>query len=216
MHGSLGRVDQAGEKEWIKLVKSDTVGAIKLHTLLDLRGPIPSVIRVTDWRVHENVMLTDLVPEADAIYIMDRGYVDFARLYRFTEAGAFFVIRARKNLRVARVYSHPVDRETGLRSDHTVRLTGHRSLAGYPVHLRRIRFRDVEQARSFVFLTNAFTLPALTIPALYKCHRTLECGHRGTVEKRPGFHRSSLRRERQRHRPAFDQARVDPQHRWLR
>ena len=145
-----------------------TVGAIKLHTLLDLRGPIPSVIRVTDGRVHENVMLTDLVPEAGAIYIMDRGYVDFARLYRFTEAGAFFVIRAKKNLRVARVYSHPVDRETGLRSDHTVRLTGHTSHAGYPVHLRRIRFRDVEKARSFVFLTNAFTLPALTIPALYK------------------------------------------------
>ena len=145
-----------------------TVGAIKLHTLLDLRGPIPSVIRVTDGRVHENVMLADLAPEAGAIYIMDRGYVDFARLHRFTDAGAFFVIRAKKNLRVARVYSHPVDRETGLRSDHTVRLTGHRSHAGYPVHLRRIRFHDVEQSRSFVFLTNDFTLPALTIPTLYK------------------------------------------------
>ena len=146
----------------------ETVGAIKLHTLLDLRGPIPSVIRVTDGRVHENVMLTELVPEPGAIYIMDRGYVDFARLYRFTEAGASFVIRAKTNLRVARVYSHPVDRATGLRSDHTVRLTGHYSHAGYPAYLRRVRFYDAEHDRAFVFLPNAFTLPALTIPALYK------------------------------------------------
>ena len=145
-----------------------TVGAIKLHTLLDLRGPIPSVIRVTDGRVHETMMLATLMPEPGAIYIMDRGYVDFARLYRFTEAGAFFVIRAKKNLRVARVYSHPVDRTTGLRSDHTVRLTGHGSHAGYPVHLRRVRFYDAEHARFLVFLTNAFTLPTLTIPALYQ------------------------------------------------
>lgn len=146
----------------------ETVGAIKLHTLLDLRGPIPSVIRVTDGRVHENMMLTELVPEPGAIYIMDRGYVDFARLHRFTEAGASFVIRAKANLRAARVYSHPIDRTTGLRSDHTVRLTGYSSHAGYPTHLRRVRFYDAEHARSFVFLTNAFTLPALTIPALYK------------------------------------------------
>lgn len=116
----------------------ETGGAIKRHTLLDLRGPIPSVIRVTDGRVHENIMLTDLVPEPGAIYIMDRGYVDFARLYRFTEAGASFVIRAKTNLRVARVYSHAVDRTTGRRSDHTVRLTGHYSHAGFPAYLRRV------------------------------------------------------------------------------
>ena len=146
----------------------ETVGAIKLHTLLDLRGPIPSVIRVTDGRVHENVMLSEIVPEPGAIYIMDRGYVDFARLYRFTEAGASFVIRAKTNLRVARVYSHSVDRTTGLRSDHTVRLTGYYSHVGYPVHLRRVWFYDAERARSFVFLTNAFALPALAIPAIYK------------------------------------------------
>ena len=145
-----------------------TVSAIKLHTLLDLRGPIPSVIRVTDGRVHENMMLTELLPEPGAIYIMDRGYVDFARLYRFTEAGAFFVIRAKSNLRAARVYSHPVDRATGLRSDHTIRLTGFYSNAGYPAHLRRVRFYDAEHARPFVFLTNAFALPALTVPALYQ------------------------------------------------
>jgi len=145
-----------------------TVGAIKLHTLLDLRGPIPSVIHVTDGRVHEIMMLDRLVPEPGAIYIMDRGYVDFARLFRLTEAGAFFVTRAKTNLRAARVYSHPVDRTTGLRSDHTVRLAGYYSHAGYPVHLRRVRFYDAERARSFIFLTNAFDLPALTITALYK------------------------------------------------
>lgn len=145
-----------------------TVGAIKLHTLLDLRGPIPSVLRVTDGREHEINTLDHLVPEPGAIYIMDRGYVDFTRLFRLTEVGAFFVTRGKKNLRAARVYSHPVDRSTGLRSDHTVRLTGHDSQAGYPRHLRRVRFYDVEQARAFIFLTNAFDLPALTIAALYK------------------------------------------------
>lgn len=148
----------------------ETVGAIKLHTLLDLRGPIPSVIRVTDGRVHENMMLDQIIPEPGAIYIMDRGYVDFARLYRFTEAGAAFVIRAKNNLRAARVYSHAVDRTTGLRSDQTVRLTTFYSHAGYPVHLRRVRFYDAEYARSFIFLTNSFDLPALTITTLYK-HR---------------------------------------------
>jgi hypothetical protein len=146
----------------------ETVGAIKLHALLDLRGPIPSVLRVTGGRVHENMMLSELVPEPGAIYIMDRGYVDFARLHRFTDAGASFVIRAKTNLRVARVYSHPVDRTTGLRSDQTVRLIGHYSRTGYPAHVRRVRFYDAEHARSLTFLTNAFTLPALTIPALYK------------------------------------------------
>ncbi len=145
-----------------------TVGAIKLHTLLDLRGPIPSVIWITDGRVHETRAFAQLVPEPGAIYIMDRGYLDFAQLYRFHEAGAFFVIRAKGNLRAARIYSHAVDRTSGLRSDHTIRLTGHYSHAGYPVHLRRVRFHDVEQARSLVFLTNAFDLPALTIAALYK------------------------------------------------
>jgi hypothetical protein len=151
---------------WARYVP--TVGAIKLHTLLDLRGPIPSVIRVTDGRVNEKIMLTELVPEAGAIYIMDRGYVDFERLYRFTEAGAFFVIRAKKNLLAKRLYSHCVDPTTGLRSDQTVRLTGYRSRVKYPAHLRRVRFYDAERNRSLVFLTNAFTLPPLTITELYK------------------------------------------------
>ena len=145
-----------------------TVGAIKLHTLLDLRGPIPSVVWVTDGRVHETRVFAELVPEPGAIYIMDRGYVDFAQLYRFHEAGAFFVMRAKGNLRAARVYSHAVDRATGLRSDHTVRLTGYYSHAGYPVHLRRVCYVDLDHARRLVFLTNAFDLPALTIAALYQ------------------------------------------------
>jgi hypothetical protein len=145
-----------------------TVGAIKLHTLLDLRGPIPSVIWVTDGRVHETRAFAQLVPEPGAIYIMDRGYIDFAQLYRFHEAGAFFVIRAKGNLRATRVYSHAVDRASGLRSDHTIRLTGYYSHAGYPVHLRRVRLYDAEHSRFLVFLTNAFDLPALTITALYK------------------------------------------------
>jgi hypothetical protein len=133
--------------------------------LLDLRGPIPSVIGVTHGWVHANVMLTELVPEPGAIYIMDRGYVDFAPLPLHR---CRCVVRAKTNLRVARVYSHPVDRITGLRSDHKVRLTGHVSRAGYPAHLCRVRFHDAEHARAFVFLTNAFALPALTIHALYK------------------------------------------------
>lgn len=145
-----------------------TVGAIKLHTLLDLRGPMPSVVWVTDGRVNETRVLDRLVPEAGAIYIMDRGYIDYAQLYRFQEAGAFFVIRAKSNLRAVRVYSRAVDRTAGLRSDQTIRLTGHYSHAGYPVHLRRVRFYDADHTRAFVFLTNAFDLPALTITALYQ------------------------------------------------
>jgi hypothetical protein len=146
----------------------ETVGAIKLHALLDLRGPIPSVIHVTDGRVHETTILDELHLEAGAIYIMDRGYEDFTRFRRFTDAGAFFVTRPKTTLCLARVYSHPVDRSTGVRSDHTVRLTGRRGQAHYPMHLRRVRFYDADQARVFIFLTNAFEPPAITIAALYK------------------------------------------------
>jgi Transposase DDE domain/Domain of unknown function (DUF4372) len=145
-----------------------TVSAIKVHTLLDLRGPIPSVVWITDGYVHETTVLPRLVPEPGAIYIMDRGYIDYAQLYRFNTAGAFFVIRAKSNLRAARVYSHAVDRATGLRSDHTVRLTGYYGHAGYPAQLRRVRFYDAAQRRALIFLTNAIDLPALTIAALYQ------------------------------------------------
>jgi hypothetical protein len=145
-----------------------TVGAIRLHTLLDLRGPIPTVVHITDGRGHELHLLDQLLIDPGAIYIMDRGYMDFARLQRLDDAGAFFVVRAKNNLRVARVYSHPIDRTTGLRSDQTVCFTGHDSHARYPQQLRRVRFYDAAQARRFTFLTNAFALPALTITALYK------------------------------------------------
>ena len=145
-----------------------TVGAVKLHTLLDLRGSIPTVIHITPGRVHETTILDTLHLEPGAIYIMDRGYVDFTRFRRMTEAGAFFVTRAKTNAQLARVYSHPVDHGTGVRSDHTVRLTGRRGGAYYPMHLRRVRFYDPDQARMLTFLTNAFDPPAVTIAALYK------------------------------------------------
>jgi hypothetical protein len=143
-------------------------GAIKLHTLLDLRGSIPTVVRITAGSVAELTILDTLVPEPGAIYIMDRGYFDYSRFYTLTQAGAFFVIRAKRRLQCARVYSHPVDRTTGLRSDHTIRLTGEATRAHYPAHLRRVRFVDVERDRRLTFFTNHFALPALTIASLYK------------------------------------------------
>jgi len=151
-----------------------TTSAIKLHTLLDLRGAIPTVVHITAGKAHELPILDRLVLEPGAIYLMDRGYTDFRRLYRITEAGAFFVLRAKASLQAARVYSHPIDRTTGLRSDHTIRLTMFYSKAGYPLHLRRVRYYDAVQRRSFTFLTNAFELPALTVPALYKMRWQIE------------------------------------------
>lgn len=145
-----------------------TVAAIKLHTLLDLRGPIPAVVHVTDGRVGETTMFDQLLLEPGAIYIMDRGYIDFARFRRVTDTGAFFITRTKSNQRLARVYSHPVPADTAVRSDHTVRLIGRRGHANYPMHLRRVRVYDAEQARALTFLTNAFTLPAATIAALYR------------------------------------------------
>ena len=145
-----------------------TVGAVKLHTLLDLRGSIPSVIHITEGRVNEMTILDQFPLEPGAIYIMDRGYVDFTRFRRFTDAGAFFVTRAKTNHSLARVYSHPVDRSTGVQSDQTVRLTGRRGSANYPMHLRRVRFSDADRNRTLTFLTNAFAPSALTIAALYK------------------------------------------------
>ena len=142
-------------------------GAIKLHTLLDLRGSIPSVVKITTGSVHEINILDTLVVEPGAIYIMDRGYVDFARLYTLAKAGAFFVLRSRSRLQHARVYSHAIDRTTGLRSDQTIRRTGALTRHDYPGHLRRVRFRDVEHARTFTFLTNHTALPALSIATLY-------------------------------------------------
>jgi len=145
-----------------------TKAAIKLHTLLDLRGNIPSFIHITDGKWHDVNILDHLLPEPGAFYVMDRGYLDFARLYRFHEAGSFFVTRAKSNLKAQRRYSHPVDRSTGLICDQTVTLTVFYSRQGFEAPLRRVRFKDPETGKKLVFLTNNFALPALTITQLYR------------------------------------------------
>ena len=148
--------------------------AIKLHTLLDLRGNIPSVVTITPGRTSDLRALDTLVLEPGAIYVMDRGYIDFTRLYAIAQAGAFFVVRSRERLCHARVASHAVDRTTGLRCDQSIRLTGPRTQHAYPAPLRRVRFRDVEQERTFTYLTNLGALPALTIATLYKLRWQVE------------------------------------------
>ena len=145
-----------------------TKAAIKLHTLLDLRGNIPSFIHITDGKWHDVNILDHLLPEPGAFYVMDRGYLDFARLYRFHEAGSFFVTRAKSNLKAQRRYSHPVDRSTGLICDQTVTLTVFYSRQGFEAPLRRIRFKDPETGKTLIFLTNNFALPALTVTELYR------------------------------------------------
>lgn len=151
-----------------------TAAAIKLHTLLDLRGNIPTFIHISDGKLHEVKILDQLVPEAGAFYIMDRGFLDFARLHRFHQAGSFFLIRARSNTKVKRRYSHHVDRSTGLICDQTIMLSGVFSPRDFTAPLRRIRFKDPVTAKTLVFLTNNFALPALTIAALYRCRWQVE------------------------------------------
>jgi len=148
--------------------------AIKLHTLLDVRGSIPTFIEITPARVSDNSILDRITPESGAFYIMDRGYIHAARLYRLTLAAAFFVVRTRKNLQFRRRYSRPVDKSTGLRSDQTIVLTGVDSAQDYPLPARRVRYFDEEHHRSLVFLTNNFALPALTISQLYKARWRVE------------------------------------------
>jgi Domain of unknown function (DUF4372)/Transposase DDE domain len=148
--------------------------AIKLHTLLDLRGNIPTFIHISDGKVHEVNILDQLLPEPGAFYIMDRGFLDFERLYRFHDAGSFFVTRGKSNLQVQRRYSHPVDRTTGLICDQSVVLTGFYSHQGFEAPLRRIRFKDPETAKTLIFLTNNFVLPAFTITELYRCRWQVE------------------------------------------
>lgn len=145
-----------------------TKAAVKMHTLLDLRGNIPSFIFVSDGKMHDVNILDQLVPEPGAIYVMDRGYIDFERLGRFHEAGSSFVIRGKRNLKAKRRYSAPVDRRTGLICDQTVTLSGFYSQRGFPAPLRRIRFNDLDTNKRLVFLTNNFVLPALTITQLYR------------------------------------------------
>jgi hypothetical protein len=145
-----------------------TKAAIKLHTLLDLRGNIPSFIHISDGKWHDVNVLDYLLPEPGAFYVMDRAYLDFARLHRFHQAGSFFVTRAKANLKAQRRYSHLVDRSTGLICDQTVTLTVFYSRQGFDAPLRRIRFKDPETNKTLVFLTNNFVLPALTITQLYR------------------------------------------------
>jgi hypothetical protein len=149
-------------------------GAVKLHTLLDLRGNIPSVLFITPASVHDVNLLDALAIEAGAFYVIDRGYLDFARLYRLHQALGFFVTRAKRNFRFRYLDSQPVDRTTGVRSDQIVRLYGFYSRQGYPERLRRIRFFDAEKRKWLVFLTNNFALPASAIAQLYKCRWQVE------------------------------------------
>jgi transposase len=149
-------------------------GAVKMHTLLDLRGNIPTFIRVTSGKVHDVNILDEILPEAGAFYVMDRGYVDFERLYVFTLSAAFFVVRTKSNVLLQRRYSHPVDKTTGVRSDHTVILTAIDSVKAYPEQLRRVSYLDVKTGKRFKFLTNNFTLPALTIAQIYKSRWQVE------------------------------------------
>jgi hypothetical protein len=148
--------------------------AIKLHTLLDLRGNIPTFIGITDGKVHDVNMLDEILPESGAFYVMDRGYIDFERLFVFTLSAAFFVVRTKENVLLQRRYSRKVDKSTGVRSDHTVILTSINSAKAYPDALRRVTFFDVETNKRFKFLTNNFVLPALTIAQIYKSRWQVE------------------------------------------
>ena len=149
-------------------------GAVKLHTLLDLRGNIPTFIHISEGKLHDVNILDQMAFEAGSFYVMDRGYIDFARLYVLHQAQAFFVTRAKSNLQYRRVYSHPVDKTTGLRCDQTIMLTGTRPSQEYPIHLRRVKFYDAKHDKLLVFLTNNFDLPALTIAGLYRCRWQVE------------------------------------------
>ncbi len=151
-----------------------TKAAVKLHTLLDLRGPIPTMISISQGKQGEVSILDEWILEPGAFYVMDRGYVDFARLHHFVLAGAFFVTRAKVNMQSSRLESRPVDPGTGVRSDQFVRLRLLKSFEHYPDRLRRIHYRDPESGKTLIFLTNNFDLPALTIAQLYKCRWRVE------------------------------------------
>ena len=151
-----------------------TKAAVKMHTLLDLRGAIPSFIHVSDGKLHDVNALDLLVPEPAAIYVMDRAYLDFERLYTLHQAGAFFVTRAKSNTDLRRVYSAPSDRVQGIICDQSVALSGFYSQQKYPIHLRRIRYKDIETGKTLIFLTNLFGVPAATVCALYKARWQVE------------------------------------------
>ena len=157
---------------WARFRKNK--GAIKLHTLLDLRGPIPSFIDITDGKFADVKILDILIPEAGSFYIIDRGYLDFARLYAMHQARATFITRAKSNTQCRRLYSRPVDKTTGLRCDQTILLTGAQSAKDYPEQLRLVKFFDSETNKRFTFLTNNFEVNALTVAQLYKCRWKVE------------------------------------------
>lgn len=151
-----------------------TQAAVKLHTLLDLRGNIPSFLYISDGKFHDVRVLDQLLPEPGAFYVMDRGFIDYGRLHRFHQGRAFFVVRARSNLKAKRRYSHAVDRSTGLRCDQTVLLSGFYAHKDFPEPLRRVRIKDLASGKSIVLLTNNFVLPALSITTLYRCRWQIE------------------------------------------
>jgi len=157
---------------WAKFRKHKA--AVKMHTLLDLHGNIPTFIRITDGQVHDVNLLNEIMPEPGAFYVMDRGYIDFQRLFVFTLSAAFFVVRTKSNVLLQRRYSHAVDRSTGIRSDQTVILTSFESASAYPDALRRVSYFDAETNKRLKFLTNNFALPALTIAQIYKCRWQVE------------------------------------------
>lgn len=157
---------------WAKFRKRK--GAVKLHTLLDLRGSIPSFIIITSGKIHDVNILDELIPEPGSFYIMDRAYLDFERLYNFEIDRAFFVIRAKANFKFRRIYSHPVDKSTGLKCDQTIVLTGYYQSKHYPDKLRRVRYFDAETEKDLTILTNNFSLPAIVIAQLYKCRWQVE------------------------------------------
>src|SRR2546425_10366462 len=148
--------------------------AVKMHTLLDLHGNIPTFIRVTSGDVHDVNILDEIMPEAGSFYVMDRAYIDFQRLFVFTLSSAFFVVRTKSNVLLQRRYSHPVDKRTGVRSDQTVILSSYESASVYPDALRRVSYFDAETNKRLKFLTNNFVLPALTIAQIYKCRWQVE------------------------------------------
>lgn len=157
---------------WAKFRKRK--GAIKLHTLLDMRGSIPATIIITHGKVHDVNILDSIFIEAGAIYIMDRGYLDFARLYNIQQSSAFFITRAKSNFDFKRLYSQPVDKTTGVLCDQIIALNGFYAKKDYPDKLRRIRYYDADNNKTLIFLTNNFTLPALTIADLYRCRWQVE------------------------------------------
>jgi uncharacterized protein DUF4372/DDE family transposase len=157
---------------WAKFRKHKA--AVKMHTVLDLHGNIPTFIRITDGKVHDVNILDEIMPEPGAFYVMDRGYIDFQRLFVFTLSAAFFVVRTKSNVLLQRRYSHAVDKSTGIRSDQTVILTSFESASVYPDALRRVSYFDAETNKRLKFLTNNFALPALTIAQIYKCRWQVE------------------------------------------